>query len=421
MRRPHRILACCAIAALAVGAFPGAPAAASTRYVSAASPLTSFSPDRDGYRDTLPISYRLTASARVTVRVYRGATLVRTLRSGLSQPAGRYAIRWDGRTATSSPAPRGYYRWIVTAARGIERQSSSAPVTLTRVALPTDRWVGYFVQDAPRTIQPLATLESITGVDASVVNYFQTTAQGFDAVAAANAAGTGAVGMATLEFWDPARGVDQPGYSLHAIVSGAWDAYLRRYAADAKAFGRTVWLRPLHEMNGNWYPWAGTVNGNSPEEYVAAWRHVRDIFRAEGADNVRFVWAPSSDSVPAVPENAIARYWPGDAYVDYIAFDGYNFGSSASWSTWRSFADTFGRAYAEVTPLTAKPMFIAETASSTDGGDKAAWIADMFRVIPQRFPRIQGVCWFNVAKEADWRVESSPGTLASFSLGAASF
>ena len=39
-------------------------------------------------------------------------------------------------------------------------------------------------------------------------------------------------------------------------------------------------------MNGNWFPWSETRNGNSSGEYVAAWRHVRDIFRAEGVTNV---------------------------------------------------------------------------------------------------------------------------------------
>jgi mannan endo-1,4-beta-mannosidase len=42
------------------------------------------------------------------------------------------------------------------------------------------------------------------------------------------------------------------------------------------------------EMNGNWYKW-GDQN-TSPATWVAAWRHVVDVFRANGADNVSWLW-----------------------------------------------------------------------------------------------------------------------------------
>jgi beta-mannanase len=180
---------------------------------------------------------------------------------------------------------------------------------------------------------------------------------------------------------------------------------------------RRVYIRLAHEMNGNWYPWGGTVNGNSPADFVGAWRHVRDVFTQEGATNVKFVWAPNNDSVPNTSANAIGAYWPGDAYVDYLAIDGYNFGTGSSWSTWRSFSDVFGASYATVTKLSSKPLVITEIGCSTSGGDKAAWIADMFRVLPTSFPRINGIVWFNVDKERDWRIESSAEALSAFKNG----
>ena len=48
-------------------------------------------------------------------------------------------------------------------------------------------------------------------------------------------------------------------------------------------------------MNGNWFPWCEGVNGNQPGEYVAAWRHVHDIFTAVGATNATWVWCPNVD------------------------------------------------------------------------------------------------------------------------------
>jgi beta-mannanase len=247
-----------------------------------------------------------------------------------------------------------------------------------------------------------------------VSSYFQNTSQGFTFTQATNAVGAGAVPMVTLEFWDPAGGVSQPSFSLAKIAGGSFDTYLHAYAKSAKAFGSPVWLRPLHEMNGNWYPWGGTVNGNTPASFIAAWRHIHDIFVSEGATNVSFVWCPNADSVPATTANSISAYWPGDGYVDLLGLDGYNFGGSA----WRSFSSTFSSAYAKVTALSSKPVVVGEIGCATQGGNKAAWITDMFKVIPASFPRIAGIAWFDADKECDWRVESDAASLAAFSAGA---
>ena len=56
-------------------------------------------------------------------------------------------------------------------------------------------------------------------------------------------------------------------------------------------------------------------------------------------------------------------------------------------------------------------MFIAEIACSPTGGDKAAWLTDMFNVVPTKFPRFIGITWFNANKERDWRIESSTASL----------
>jgi hypothetical protein len=285
-------------------------------------------------------------------------------------------------------------------------------------AVPPGRWVGFYVPGAPLSIAPLTALEPLAGTHGTVSNYFQNTSQGFTAAQAGNAVAHGSIPLITLEFWDPANGVSQPSFSLKSISGGAFDTYLHAYARAARAFGSEVWLRPLHEMNGNWYPWGGTVNGNTPADFAPAWRHIHDIFASEGATNVKFVWSPNSDSAPGGSVNSISAYWPGDAYVDYLALDGYNFGTgTGTGSTWRTFAQVFGPGYAAVTALSAKPLFIAETACSCIGGDKPAWIADMFASIPASYPRIVGVTWFNANKEADWRLECDASCSASFRVG----
>lgn len=179
-------------------------------------------------------------------------------------------------------------------------------------------------------------------------------------------AATGAAPMITWEPWDPEAGVAQPAYGLGGIARGDFDAYINSWAYRLAAYGGAVYLRFAHEMNAAWYPWCGGVNGNTPEDYVAAWRHVHDLFTAAGAGNVRWVWSP--DVVQDAPL-ALPGLYPGDDYVDWVAMDGYNFGTSQPWSSWRSFAEVFGRSYGELLALTSRPIMIAETASSEAGGE----------------------------------------------------
>src|SRR5204863_9146543 len=123
----------------------------------------------------------------------------------------------------------------------------------------------------------------------------------------------GMVPMLTWEPWRPpkvfGRIVDnQPKFSLRRIADGVWDSYIRRYAREIERYGGPVMLRPMHEMDGYWYPWSGTVQqnaGNSPAEYVKAWRHMWNIFQSVGATNVTWVWSVNHVSLPNTVENQI--------------------------------------------------------------------------------------------------------------------
>jgi endoglucanase len=159
-------------------------------------------------------------------------------------------------------------------------------------------------------------------------------------------------------------------------------------------------------------PWSPGANGNTSAEYVAAWRHVVTLFRQEGATNVRWVWSPNIIVGDGTP---YAELYPGEEWVDWVGVDGYNFGPTREWHTWTTFYDVFAASYDALAALTTKPLMIAETASTEIGGDKAAWIRrGLLTDLPTRFPRFQLVIWFHEDKETDWRINSSPATLAAF-------
>jgi hypothetical protein len=211
-----------------------------------------------------------------------------------------------------------------------------------------------------------------------------------------------------LVTWQLYRsGWSGPTVSLREIAAGNYDADLRNAAELAKSLPFTVMIRFAHEMNGNWYGWSG-----DPPAYIDAWRHAVTVFRQAGASNVRWVWAPNVDT-GAYPFSA---YFPGDRWVDYVALDGYNWGTAGlGVNRWQSLYQIFAPSYARITKLSSKPLIISETASSEAGGDKAAWIREGFlTTIPQRFPRVAAVIWFNRDQEEDWRINSSTASLNAY-------
>lgn len=216
------------------------------------------------------------------------------------------------------------------------------------------------------------------------------------------------------EPWHPAYGTTQPAYALAAITRGDHDAYLLRWAGQIKSYRLPVVIRLAHEMNGSWYPWAESVNGNAPGDYVAAWRHVVDLFAAAGVTNVSWSWAPNVSYEGSWP---LAALYPGDDHVDRIGIDGYNWGTSRPDTQWQSPEQVFGPTLAEVTALApGLPVHITETASTELGGSKAAWIADLWAWLDAH-PEVRGLTWFSFNKETDWRIDSSSASLAAFRGG----
>jgi beta-mannanase len=144
---------------------------------------------------------------------------------------------------------------------------------------------------------------------------------------------------------------------------------------------------------------------------VAAFRRVVDLLREAGA-SARVVWAPNV----AFPDSAPLRpLYPGDRYVDWVCIDGFNWGTSQPDQRWRSFDQIFRPTYQEVLALAPTAQLMIETGCSEAGGDKAAWLTDALTVqLPDSYPRVEAVVWFDENKETDWRIDSSPAALAAF-------
>ena len=208
------------------------------------------------------------------------------------------------------------------------------------------------------------------------------------------------------------------GYNARRINEGEADSFIQHFAKSAKEYGHKIWLRPLHEANGDWYDWGVGKQGagNTDENVAEAFRHIVRIFREESVGNVKWVWTTNSSNVGE--NTTFTGTYPGDDFVDYISIDGYNWGDKKCWSRWKSFSEVFRKSYNALAGID-KPIFIAETSCTESGGNKAEWIADMFKVLPVEFPRIFAIMWFNQSKsfEADWALDTSSAAVDAWKAG----
>jgi hypothetical protein len=210
--------------------------------------------------------------------------------------------------------------------------------------------------------------------------------------------------------------LNEPNFQLSDVIAGTYDSYIREFAQAARKWGHPFFLRFNWEMNGNWFPWSEGVNGNQSGEFVAAWRHVHDIFTAVGASNVTWVWCPNVD--PEGVLHDLGSLYPGDQYVDWTGLDGYNWGlNPANPDRWRSFNELYDSTYHRIVDAVApeKPMLIGEMGSTEDGGSKADWIEEALTAIPTDYTQIHGLLWFDTYDDGmDWPIETSTSSANAF-------
>jgi len=211
-------------------------------------------------------------------------------------------------------------------------------------------------------------------------------------------------------------------FDLRELIAGRYDPLIRSFAIEARAWGHPFFLRFDWEMNGNWFPWGQRVQGNTPHQFIAAWRHVHRIFTAVGADNATWVWCPNID--PTHFWTNVSSLYPGNGYVDWTCLDGYNWGRTrsaraAARSGWRSFSALFRSTYREIVDRVApsKPMIIGEVSSNDSGGSRAAWIINMFDALERSYPDVRGFVWYDESDHWNFHLRAGSPAARAFAAG----
>ena len=290
---------------------------------------------------------------------------------------------------------------VAGAAARLAGTSVSAPPAVHATLSPKPAaYLGAFEPGAPPGYGPVQTFAQAATRQPNILGYYSGWAQRFDTSFAQ-----------TLHQHDviPFVQIDPTAASVPAIARGTYDEYLRSFADSVRAFGHPVIVGFAHEMNAPWYPWG--FGRLPPSAFIAAWRHIVTLFRAQGADNVTWLWTLQADEPGTGP---IASWWPGAKYVTWIGIDGYYYRQSDT------FASVFGKTITQLRTFTAKPVLLSETAVGPRAGQFAK-IQDLFHGMAAY--KTLGLVWFDKAQHGgisrqDWRIEDSYLAKTSFALGA---
>jgi hypothetical protein len=193
--------------------------------------------------------------------------------------------------------------------------------------------------------------------------------------------------------------MEPSGVSLAKIAAGQYDSFVISYARAVRSYGQPVILSFGHEMNADWYSWSS--GRTSPDVFVAAWRHIHNVFTAEGAHNVTWLWAVNVVGGPQV--RPIKAWWPGSAYVDWAGIDGHYFQAS------NRFPGLFNATLGQIRKLTHDPVIIAESGIGPYVGIEK--ITDLFAGAQAH--GLIGVVWFDVPGH-NLRIENDPAAISLF-------
>ena len=254
--------------------------------------------------------------------------------------------------------------------------------------------------DAPNSYAGVNQFAQAIGRQPNLVSYYNHWLEPFQVRFATSAAKHGAVtsyrSTRRMSHWQ-------------ASLAGQYDAYLRSYAHGSQSIRRSGGLvvRPRDERQ---LVLLG-IPAYFPGVFVAAWRHVVTVFRAEGAENVTWLWTVNVIDI-SIPIPDPAPWWPGSSYVNWVGIDGYYYLPS------QSFSQVFGPTIVAVRNLTGDPILIAETGAEPDSGQPAK-INDLFTGI--RSYGLLGFVWFDEDTQGRvWKI-NSPASFAALRQDATAF
>jgi hypothetical protein len=211
------------------------------------------------------------------------------------------------------------------------REAAPDPTDSSSSAPASGVWLGVQIADGSTeaTRQALRNLETRVGRRLGVVYQQLRWDEPLERTSALELGGQAAT---LLLGWKPRR-TDGTTVRWSSIATGREDARLTAMATQLKALPQRVLLAFAYQPEVDINSGFGTAG-----DYALAYRHVHDLFVKLGVANVAWVWSMTS---AAKWTSLHKQLYPGDGYVDWLAFDIREAQCSPN-STGRSFAQVTG-------------------------------------------------------------------------------
>ncbi len=183
------------------------------------------------------------------------------------------------------------------------------------------------------------------------------------------------------------------GYTTKDVAAGSLDPFIHAFAQDVREGGAPTLIRLFPDFNGDWAKAISPLGNPSltPADFVAAWRRVVDIFRAEGVANASFAWVPFV--YPAVPvsfrDPNIDAYYPGDDYVDWMGAD------TADTESIAELDGAYALAVAHAKPFFLADWMVRHEFSSLTPAEDQTWLSSIFDYI-ESHPDIEATAYLDI-------------------------
>ncbi len=222
------------------------------------------------------------------------------------------------------------------------------------------------------------------------------------------------------DSWSQKLAWENQQWQLEAANDPTLMGYFANYAQEVDALGFSkVTIRLGYEFDGGWNPF-GNLNAmsNMPGNYIAAWQNIVTTMRANDPKHlIQFCWNPTDANVQVWAQS----FYPGDAYVDYVGIDTYDFSYGGQYpigttqptltqqtAAWNNSELPRINAFAAFARLHSKPMVIGEwglwqlnDSNHPSGGDNPTYIQNMFNWMSDPNNHVAAECYFEAPADGN--------------------
>jgi mannan endo-1,4-beta-mannosidase len=278
--------------------------------------------------------------------------------------------------------------------------TSGAGQAAAKVPPVSGKLVGYTTPNFPHDMATFTALEGKVGEPADIASWYTSMGMPFDPVQ---------VRKINMQGIFPVIEIDSDATPVTQIIDGKWDVYFTTYARAVAKYSSPIAIDFDHEFNGPWFDWG--YEHTTPADFVAAWRHVVSLFRANGATNVTWIWNPGADAAGTVVN--LSAWYPGASYVTWVGLDGYFLHAADTFDT------VFTPTLSKINAFTRKPVLIVETGA---GPNQVSQIRSLFTGLAET-SQVIGFIWFDYDRFSghDWVIDNDRPALAALHTGIAAY